>query len=627
MLRSLRLHRRRAALVAYYSVPILFCLAVHWIALKTWFYADDFAWLGLPLAIHSPHDLLDTLFGPRAQGTIRTLSERVYFLALSSIFGMQALPFRLWAFLTQAANIVLLIRITRRITGSALAGFLAPILWSANAALSIALNWSSAYNEICCAFFMLLAFYLLLRYVDTGQRKFWIAQWIVFVLGFGALELIVMYPALAAGYALCCARPHFRRTLYLFIPSALFTAFHFAYVPQTTDPVYAMHFDSGIIPTLWRYWAFSLGAWRPDKVDWRPIWLGIAVTVVITAALALFILWRMRRNDWRGLFLFGWFFLVILPVLPLTKHVSEYYLTMPTIGLAMLGAWALSSAHRLKACATLGYALAAVYLIVSISDIHASDRYFYARARMMKRLVTGLEATSEEHSGKKVLLSGVTNDLFSFGFWDDPFRLIGIPEIYLTPGSEKTIAPHPEWGGISRFIIPLQSAVEALNKDQAVVYSVDSQGIQNVTPVFKAMLTAQLMAERRVEIDVANPAYAAWLGKGWYKIENGGRWMAKSASVQMSGPRKPGQELHVTGFCPAAVLAKGPLTLTVSADGNKLGSATLKKPDQPFAFRFPLPGELVGKYAVEFTVGVNRTITPAADPRPLGLIFGTFTIK
>src|SRR5450759_2386247 len=111
----------------------------------------------------------------------------------------------------------------------------------------------------------------------------------------------------------------------------------------------------------------------------------------------------------------------------------------------------------------------------------------------MKRLVTGLEATSEEHSGKKVLLSGVTNDLFSFGFWDDPFRLIGIPEIYLTPGSEKTIAPHPEWGGISRFIIPLQSAVEALNKDQAVVYSVDSQGIQNVTPVFKVMLTAQLM--------------------------------------------------------------------------------------------------------------------------------------
>lgn len=624
MPRSLRLHRRGATEVAYYAVPMLFCLAVHWIAIKTWFYADDFAWLGLPLEIHSPHDLLEVLFGPRAQGTIRTFSERIYFLAFSSMFGMQALPFRLWAFLTQLANLALLIRITRRITGSALAGFLAPILWSANAALSIALNWSSAYNEICCAFFILLAFYLLLRYIDTGKRKFWIAQWIVFLLGFGALELIVMYPALAAGYALCCARTHLRRTLYLFIPSALFTAFHFAYIPQTTDPVYAMQFDSGIISTLWRYWSFSLGAWRPEKVDWRPIWLGIAVTLVITAALVSFILARIRRDDWRGLFLFAWFFIMILPVLPLTKHVSEYYPTMPVIGLAMLGAWALSSTHRLKAC----YAtLAALYLVISISDVHASDRYFYAGARQMKRLIRGLEATSEEHAGKKVLLSGVNNDLFSFGFWDDPFRLIDVPEIYLAPGSEKTIAPHPEWGGISRFIISAEAAVDALSRNQAVVYNVDPEGIRNVTPVYTAMLTAQLLAQHRDRVDVANPAYAAWLGQGWYKIENGGRWMAKSASVQMSGPRTPGQELYVTGFCPEVVLAKGPLTLTVSADGKPLGTAILKKSDHPFAFHFALPTELVGKYAVEFTVEVNRTFTPKTDPRPLGLIFGTFTIK
>src|SRR5947209_14647405 len=117
--------RSRAALVAYYGVPVLFCVAVHWIALKMWFYADDFAWLGLRLEIHSPHDLLDVLFGPRAQGTIRTFSERIYFLAFSSIFGMEALPLRLWTFLTQLVNIALLIRITRRITGSAIAGFLA----------------------------------------------------------------------------------------------------------------------------------------------------------------------------------------------------------------------------------------------------------------------------------------------------------------------------------------------------------------------------------------------------------------------------------------------------------------------------------------------------------------------
>ena len=44
-----------------------------------------------------------------------------------------------------------------------------------------------------------------------------------------------------------------------------------------------------------------------------------------------------------------------------------------------------------------------------------------------------------------VLLSGVDNDFFWSGFYDDPFRLIGIKEIYLAPGSEAAIEPHPEW--------------------------------------------------------------------------------------------------------------------------------------------------------------------------------------
>ena len=263
----------------YYGVPMLFCLAVHWIALKTWFRADDFAWLGLRFEVHSPHDLLDVLLGPRAQGTIRTISERLYFLGFSSIFGMAAWPLRLWAFLTQFANIALLIGITRRITGSALAGLIAPILWSAAAILAIPLNWSSAYNEICFAFFTLLAFYFLLRAIETGKSKYCIAQWVVFLLGFGALELNVMYPVLATGYALCCARAYLRRTLFLFIPSALFTAYHFLYIPPSTDPQYAMYFDAGILRSLWTHWSFTLAASRPDRVDWRPVWLGIALTI------------------------------------------------------------------------------------------------------------------------------------------------------------------------------------------------------------------------------------------------------------------------------------------------------------------------------------------------------------
>ena len=228
-------HAARIRGIAYYAIPMLFCTAVHWLALKTWFYGDDFAWLGLGLRIHSAHDLLVVLFRPEAQGTIRTLSERLFFLIFSSAFGLAAPPFRIWVLMTQFANIALLIQIARRLTGSSAAGFLAGVLWTANAGLALALSWTSAYNEIACAFCMLLAFRLFLLHIDTGKRKYWIWQWIVFLLGFGALELNVVYPALAAGYALFCARGYLRKTLYLFVPSIIFVLFHFTVVPSLKE--------------------------------------------------------------------------------------------------------------------------------------------------------------------------------------------------------------------------------------------------------------------------------------------------------------------------------------------------------------------------------------------------------
>jgi hypothetical protein len=607
----------RAARYAYYGVPMLFCLAAHGLALQTWFSADDFAWLGLPLEIHGWHDFLDVLFGPRAQGTIRTLSERVYFLVFTEAFGLNALPFRLWAFLTQLFNIVLVMQITRRLTGSRLAAFLAPILWCANAGLAVSLDWSSAYNEICCSFFILLAFWLFLRFIDTGQRKYWIAQWVVFLLGFGALELNVMYPALVFAYCLCCARDQLRRVVWLFIPSALFTAFHFLYVPQSHDPNYSMHFSAAILKTLWSYWGFALGALRPELVDWRPLWLGLTITLLITAALVAF---TVRRRG-PALFLLAWFFIMMAPLAPLTNHFSEYYLTIPMIGVAMLGGWATAQNRWLA------LPLVALYLTVSIADLYSADRYFYRRARLMKRLVKGLEAERSKVQGKAIVLSGVDNDLFWSGFFDDPFRLLGIREIYLAPGGEKGIDKHPEWGGIDRFVTSLDKVAALLHEHRAVAFAVNSNGIVDITKSYQQVVEAQFASEHRDFADAGDPVYASRLGAGWYPIENGYRWTAKRAVVHLGGPQQAGEHLFVDGYCPAPVLADGPVELTVSADGRKLGSASLSKPGESFELQFPAPAELVGKYDVEVAVEVNHTITPPSDPRPMGLTFGTFRMK
>lgn len=619
----------RVAQYAYYGGPMLFCVAVHWVALKTWFANDDFAWLGLRLMIHSPRDLADVLFTPMAEGTVRVLSERLYFLTFSSVFGLNAAPFRIWVFLTQFANIGLLAWIARRVTGSRAAGLIAPILWTANSGLAQALGWSSAYNEILLAFFVLLAFFFLLKYIDTGEKKYVFLQWGAFLLGFGALELMVMYPVLAAGYTLCCARKRFRGTLLLFLPSILFAGWHIFFIPRPTGPDYAMFFDLGIVKTLWNYWASALAATRTDKVDWRPLWLGPVTALALTAYLAAFVLKRAVERKWVPLFLLAWFAVVILPVLPLKNHFTEYYLTGPSIGLAILLAWALVSAWNTKSnlLRAAAVVLTGLYLAVAISDTRVVHAYFYQRSRNMHHLMDGLMAARKNSDVPIVLLSGVDSDFFWSGFYDDPFRLIGIREVHLTPGSETGIDPHPEWGGISRFVITRQDALQALREKRAEVYALDGRKLKRLTDSYVVRLGQQYLAEHPNFVDAGDPLFQSRLGETWYAVENGYRWMPKTATVHLAAPRVPEPSLYVTGYCPAAVVAKGPLDVAFRVDGKKAGSLKLKDANQRFESSFALPPELAGKPDVEVSIEVSRTTDVPGEPRAFGLVFGTFTIR
>src|SRR5207244_2785889 len=85
------------------------------------------------------------------------------------------------------------------------------------------------------------------------------------------IECFVSGPGRRLRLMLCS--PYFPKTLLLFIPSILFTVVHFVFIPQPTDAYYTMHFDSGIFNTFWSYWAYTLGSLRPEKSDWRPLWL------------------------------------------------------------------------------------------------------------------------------------------------------------------------------------------------------------------------------------------------------------------------------------------------------------------------------------------------------------------
>ena len=138
------LWRSRAQSALLWAVPAVFCLALYWPGLSAWFQMDDFAWLGLARTLRGPGDLPRALFAPMAQGTVRTLSERLFFLVFHALFGLWAGPYRVWVFATQLANLVLLGAIAARLTRSKLAAWLAPVFWTASTGLALPMAWTAA---------------------------------------------------------------------------------------------------------------------------------------------------------------------------------------------------------------------------------------------------------------------------------------------------------------------------------------------------------------------------------------------------------------------------------------------------------------------------------------------------
>jgi hypothetical protein len=600
------------------AIAPAFALLLYWRAPFSWFTNDDFAWLGLPLELNQ--GLAHVFFHPAAQGTVRFLGDRLYFLAFAELFHFNALPFHLFAMATWCGCLILAALIGERLTNSRTAGALAAIFWTASSVVVKPVVWASAYNEVLCAFCILLAFYARLR----SKR---VLEWIAYLAGFGALETIVVYPAIAALYALCAGRKQFRSTLPLFVPAIVFAALHFLLI-RNTSPFYVLSFDRRIPGTLLQYFEWTLGPSRLYDLTLHGGRLGIWLMWMIAAALGLFVIVRLIRREWIALFFCGWFLLLIAPVLPLPNHVIDYYATLPVLGLAWLGGWAVVAAWRAGwVPRVFGVLCAAGFVAGSTLEVDAYTRWHYQRSVRMRALFMGVEDALREHPTSTLILQNIDNALFQTGFEDEPFRLLGVHKVYLAPGDETKISAREDLGGISPYRISLRQAFTILNQGDARALRYERDSVRDVTDPYRIALKADPRATRVASVDAGDPSAANLLGDGWYAAENGFRWMQKTGTLKLSGPTSRAERLFVSGYAPKAVLADGPVTMTVFADSVRLGAATVRTPDARFAFDFALPAELIGRQMIEVRVQLDKALRSPGDVRELGMIFGTFAIR
>lgn len=580
----------------------LVCLLVYRQSFVVWFARDDFAWLGIGLTIVDFPSLLDALFGAKAQGTIRPLSDRLPFLLSHSLFGLDAKPLRIAIFVVHCANLVLFARLIYQWTSSRTAALTAAVFWTLHSSLAQPLSWASAMNQIFWPTCVLAA----LSFRHAGRRA---GEWVFFLLGFGVLELNVVYPALA----LLRYPDRWRTTVPLFAVSAVYAIVNRWFSVPNTSSVYAMNASPlSILHTLGQYALMSMGSYLPWSITPHSgYWL--AATLLALAGLVLVGILERDRLMAYGC---AWFVICLGPVLLLPNHITDYYLAVPAAGLGI--AFGVAAARRplVMAVPLLLYGTGSYLLSQEI--LH----YNRKQAESARVLVRGVEQAAERHPGKTILLAGINSDQFWNIVLDDPFRLIPGVKVYLVPDSEKNIAAHPELGDPLRHILPRPEARGALASGQAIVYAAGGKPLRNVTGYYRELAAVEWARDLAPVVELSRPFLASQLGRGWEAIEQGFRWMHPQAEITLGGS---GRTLFVDCYRPDAEPRPGPVTLTIRHQGQLLGALTLPREHCQGELTLPESLSHVGDLQLELAASPSFRLPP--DNRELGLAFGTIGRK
>ena len=461
-------------------------------------------------------------------------------------------------------------------------------------------------------------------HVETGRWSFYFWQVIVFLLGFGALETIVVYPLALLAYCLLMARPHAWKALPLLVPSALYTGVHLWMIPRATSGLYAIHLDWRIFHSLWSYWTWALGAPSWASV-YRPPWLlGSTFVYVLTGILMGLLAWAVagsapsRQRVAASLFGLAWFVLTIAPVLPLRDHQLDYYLTIPAIGLALAATSLLRLAPRPVAAVWL-----LIYVSCSVGFIERQMESMYRRSREGQRLIEAVRQARTLHPDKTILLDGVSKSLFYNVIYHQGFLTVGIRDVYLAP-TNYTINTERGMQPSDVYELPARATLAALEQRRAVVYNVLDGRLREITSVYTLSAPYRLKPVAPRRVDVGEPLLASQLGPGWYQIQGSHRWMGRRAEVRLAAPRSAGGRLRLEAIYPNE-LDIGSFHLKVSANGLPLGTVEIRDKHSE-QHVLALPASVVGLEEMTITLEVDRTFRAPNDPRDLGLAFGVLEL-
>jgi len=613
---------------AAWLLPIVVLSVLYRNTFDIWFREDDFPLLDFMRRAHSFREFLSVAFIPYAQGTIRPLSERLPFFLSTQLFGLDCRALRGLVFATACGDLLLINWITRRLTGSRLAGSVAALLWAMSAAIVSPMTWNSSYNEVQYPLFLLCALALFIRYEETGRKRYWWLQLVVFLLGFGSLENMVLYPAIVLLWLLFGPNRQGKKlwlgVVPLFAASAIYAFVHLHGAPTPADGPYQLHIDRRIFKTLWEYsrWAILSPGWRSLEYPRLP---GSALRDVAVVALIFCVAAQALKRSRTVWFCLGWFLVTLSLFLPLPDRHTEYYLAAPEIGLCMLAAsgaaiaWKAGAMWRLVAAAGI-----AAWCGGMLPVVIAQTARYVQESRQSRSLILGARDARGVHPGKAIFIAGVTDKLYGLDFFQNGFEAAGIDGVYIAPDANPDLHPAPGDGMMIRLVPDAAVVRHAVKAQQAVAYRWTGDRLQDISADY-ALPTQRNRADVPSRIRVGDPLYAYTLGKGWGGIGNAVRWMPAEAELSIAGPEAAGEHLSLTAYCLGDQLKRGPLHLTVTADGIDVGKADVLNPETEIHRRFALPDALLNRKTMTLRIAIDPVIVIAGQP--YGALFGDIQIE
>jgi len=462
-------------------------VALYWPALHSPYRLDDFAWLSLQNTIRNGHTVLWALFSPQAQGTIRPLGERVWFLLASSLFGLNPWPLHALALGTQIGNVVLVADTGRRLLGSRQAAAVAALLWVVNDSLVSPIVWASAFNEVFYTFCYLAAFNAFLRWLASGksasEKKVWlIAHVAALALCLGALELGATFPAIALAYVLLVHPDQWRDQWRKVFPSAalvlVYVVLHFAAAPLPHEGPYKLSSGSGLAANLWSYWVNVLGPEEYRRIHPTPLAIARLGTAILTLGILCWLGTSLRHKKWKTpLFCLLWFLIPLAPTLPLLQHFTPYYLFLPSIGLAWLAGQALVQPgswrkHSLGLVCVALYFFAQVPSTIFVRDWNR-DRANETSAHLLHLSGAVREIRQLQPQGP-VFLTGLDMEQFWWGFCYGQLRKQGFSDLHVMPAAQThdLYIPPKEWCSTPDFQLSEAETSRLLREGGGKVYDV-----------------------------------------------------------------------------------------------------------------------------------------------------------